>query len=678
MVRVALVGVVLGGAVLLGWPAPRAPAATTWRALLAPLTAGAEVTPGYVLSEPRLEPSGHIVLVARRPAELTGGRDAASVEIHVVPRGEWAGIRETRSFGVAYEVPRSHAPRADCEAVAEAVAVAIRASDTGLARPDAIPLDRAVDELLVTRVIARVEGVRGALLVTCLAVALLLVGTLRAGALWAALSLFVLGLAVRLPALGLPFVRDQDVQRVFTSQRPLWEIFTGAALEDRHPPLYFALLHVLSAGDTSEQVMRLPAAISGALVAPALVAATRALRGRSLACASLAALGCAISPLAVAQSREVSELPLFAVACVLLAGCLSRALERPVRVASGAVGALHAIALWLYYLAPFVAVGAWIGVAASRRAGGRVPWRAALAGTLVGAPALVVGAGVFLADRGARGAAERFPTIAWGSRSPLEMIGLVTAQVLDGFGAPLIVAVLLAAAVAATRRRDAAVLVPLTAFVTALVAMIALTPFARLQPYYVGGLVPLVFLAAALAPAPAPAPARAGAGALVRDAFLERTAIAAALAVGLAALGATRIAPSRETYSPDPRAFGPRFARAILARPEGTVVCVAHYDATTLAYYLGAETGERVDWRYGSAARGWRLGGKTLEPLVFAHQLTDASPVRLRDATRAALDRGPLLVVVRDTETLPAVAAELARCATLSTTPDARLLSCSP
>lgn len=115
----------------------REPPPDTWRSLVAPLAPGREVTRGYVLSAPVRGHERDVVFRAVRPS------DGRAVEVHVVARGQWTGVRETRSFGVAWEEPRSRAPRADLEAVTQSLRDALARNDHGLGPVDAIPLDAA-------------------------------------------------------------------------------------------------------------------------------------------------------------------------------------------------------------------------------------------------------------------------------------------------------------------------------------------------------------------------------------------------------------------------------------------------------------------------------------------------------------------------------------------------------
>lgn len=122
-------------------------ARASWPALIAPYAPGREVTRGYVLTAPTRGHEHDVVLRAVRP------RDGLSVEVHVVDRGRWAGVRETRSFGVAWEAPHTTAPRDDAEAVTEALAVTLRARDRG-GPVDAIALGAAAPPTPVQRLLA--------------------------------------------------------------------------------------------------------------------------------------------------------------------------------------------------------------------------------------------------------------------------------------------------------------------------------------------------------------------------------------------------------------------------------------------------------------------------------------------------------------------------------------------
>lgn len=82
-------------------PGPVEPlsAARSIEDLISPLTVGAIVARGYTLSPPRRGEEHDVVFTARR---ADGG--GAAIELHLLDRGRWAGIRESRSFGIAYEL----------------------------------------------------------------------------------------------------------------------------------------------------------------------------------------------------------------------------------------------------------------------------------------------------------------------------------------------------------------------------------------------------------------------------------------------------------------------------------------------------------------------------------------------------------------------------------------------
>ncbi len=129
--------------------------APTWHALLAPYSSGAPLPAGFRIDAIRRGGGNDVVLDVRRPA------DGAAVEVHLLPRGRWPGIRESASFGIGYETPRS--PARERELVTEALANAVRARDPGgLPAPDAIPLGDA-DATAMPRAAEMLRGVRGML-----------------------------------------------------------------------------------------------------------------------------------------------------------------------------------------------------------------------------------------------------------------------------------------------------------------------------------------------------------------------------------------------------------------------------------------------------------------------------------------------------------------------------------
>ncbi len=109
----------------------------TWSTLLAPYSAGGALAGGFHLADIRRGGENDVMLSVTAP----DGHRAA--EIHIVPRGCWAGVVETRSFGVAYETASSPAP--ERVAITEGIAATIGDRDSGLPPPDAIPLRSGFD-----------------------------------------------------------------------------------------------------------------------------------------------------------------------------------------------------------------------------------------------------------------------------------------------------------------------------------------------------------------------------------------------------------------------------------------------------------------------------------------------------------------------------------------------------
>lgn len=151
-------------------------APVSWDDLLAPYSQGAPLPGGFRITEVRRGSGNDVVISVGRPGEM------AAVEVHIVQRGRWPGVRETDSFGVAYETPRS--PAVEREGITALLAETIAARDSGLRSPDAIPLGPTFDPSALPWWLETLRGWRGALL----------------GA-----SLVVLGLIALVPSSGLAF-----------------------------------------------------------------------------------------------------------------------------------------------------------------------------------------------------------------------------------------------------------------------------------------------------------------------------------------------------------------------------------------------------------------------------------------------------------------------------------------
>ena len=657
-VRLAASLLLLGLAAALLVPAAPPARRSAWEDLIAPFAVGLPVTRGYVLSPPRRGEAHDVIYIARRDAGPAG--PVGRVEVRILDRGQWSGIAETRSFGIGWEVAPAGSmvpsPADDAHAITEALANAIAHHDTGFASVDSVALANEHDAPPIARILDRLTGVRGALIGASVAVALLLIASMPHGAMAAGCLLFALGLALRAPSLDVPFTHDQDVQRLFTGHLPLSEIATGAGLRDRHPPLYFFVLHFVERFGQSEAVVRAPAVLSGALAGPALLLATASMCGAIGPTAVLAALAVTISPELVARSREVSEIPLFALIVLVAAASLVAAVREARTGRLVLVALSHALALFTYYLAPAIiaahaAVLAWLPRSNRRVVG------AFAVGVIAGAPAFVLGLVTLFRDWSAREVARAFPALAWGEHTPAQMAAQMGRIALGALGLPLVALVLIAVAFGMVRR-NLEVMTPALGAAATFAAIALLSPIARVQGYYVTTVLPL----AALALAAAPEPSRLG----------YRVAWVASLVLAIALSTVPLLAGARVLYLPDGDAFMPGFASIIAQRPEQTIVTVAHYDKTLLAYYLARADGRSIDWASVDAPRA-----KRIEPLLMVHALDpefEPAAARRLDEIIAA---GPTLVVQRDAFLVPSLVQRLSACERLVEAPAAQLFRCA-
>lgn len=649
--------------------APGAPAAPlTLGELTAPYALGTEIAAGYVLRSAGRGEAHDIVLRARRPPAAAGSDSSAGaggegqvVEIHLTDRGRLPGFRDTAHYTVAWELPRSSAPHEDCEAVTEALAVAIRRNDTRAGvSADAIRLPHEAPLPPFAQALAR--GAATPLLALALVLATWALAGLPHGALLASLFLFVLGLGLRAAHLGLPFVLDQDVQRVFTGHLSLTEILTGAGLSDRHPPLYFVVLHVAQLAGQAEAVVRMPAALAGALLGPALVGCAVAL-GRRVEPAALAGLVVSVGAAFVFRAREVSAIPLFTLLLIAALTSTLRYDQGASRPRLIAVVVSHALLLFTHHTAA-LAIVAELCVVLAVGAARRPTLRAVGLGCLAGAPALLHAVLTLVRDHGPREAARARPELAWGERGVLFVARALGDLALDALG-PVWLLGALVCLVLGVRRRDGALLVPLGMVLCTGAGIALLASLARVQTYYLMTVLPLLPLGVALA---VPA-ARGPRSALVGPCF----ALAALLTL------TPRLAELPPLYQRSDRAFMDHFAHTLGARAERRVAVLVDYDLPLLAYYLAREAAVPVDWdALERGDDGVRLRGTdyVLLPLVRAHG-SDAHPDERAVAQLEREGAHGLLVVARHDVGLPRAAAWLRRCEVLEERSEATLFSCS-
>lgn len=644
MLRVA-VGAVAGLVLALVAITGAEPAAgPTWSTLVPP----GPRADGWSVSPARRGDEHDVVFVVRRGPER--------VEVHVLARGAWSGVPETASFGVGWEGPRTSAAAEVATDVTARVAEELRARDPGRLDVDAVPLEPSARPAP--------SGAGGLALALALLALVLVLPRTRAVATTTSL---VLGLAVRAPDLDLPFARDQDVQRLLSGALPMSEILFGRGLDDRHPPLWFVVLHVAELAGQSAWAARLPSVIAGALIAPALLACAHEARPGERPSSGLLAIATllALSPPLVAISREVGELAFFALVVVLLVLAIERARRAPTRVSLGLVALLHALPLYTYYTGIFVTLASclalWLG---SADANSRALRRAALAGLAAGLPALALAARIAFRDAGARAAAHARPDLAWGDAGVLELSSAMLREVGAALGVGLVVIAIVAGARGRPQAsRSALVIAALTIAGTA-----ALAPFARIQPYTALAIVPVLALAAALAVDTLPTgPGRS----------LATASVVLACALPLASAWPALAAQ----HAADPDAVVGRYVERARDEHVTRIATVAAYDATLVAYHVARSTQRPLAWSDLDAAQG-ELALPDVTPrvgyLAASHDGDEAPGPHAAERLRAWIAAGPVAVMARDTFSLPEVDRILDACTPLDRSPGTRLLLCEP
>lgn len=654
-------------ATLLLWPDAAKPRSITWEQLLLPLVPGSQITRGYTLSLPRRGEEHDVIFTAKRDDPSLGS--PSRIEVHIVDKGQWSGIRETKSFGVAYETPRSSATTEDLEAVTETIANHLRSNDSGLPRVAQIPLAADPSPPWMTRLMDHTHGLRGFVALVFLALGLGFVSSMNpsmnpGGDVVAALLLFGIGLALRLPNLDVPFAHDQDVQRWFTGQSSLVEILTGRGLDDRHPPLWFVVLHLFGRLGQTETIARLPTVISGACLGPAIIWATRCVRSQSGPAGVLSGFVVAISPVFVLRSREVSEIPFFALLVIIAIALSVRLSQAPSRLHWRSLIVVITLLSWTYYLAPLVFLGIGGSLALVRKLRRDVITAFAW-GILGGSPALLLGAWTIARDHDARSVASHFPELAWGDRTVGATFAELWTQCADSVGVPIIIVATIFAFISWRSRREVGTLVAMSVVLISAAGVAIASSFARVQPYYLIGVTPVLALAVAFGSSSQTLSARA---------WTWSTQIATLLWFVQFSLPAAGL-----LYLADPDAFMPKFASFALQRSEQRVIVVAHYDATLLAYYFEQAAGGASAWPARDEADAFVLPASRRRVLALAraHALDEETGGKARDKLLVALEQSPALVIERDAFVLPRVHEELARCETLLTASSARLLHCS-
>jgi hypothetical protein len=662
--RVAVAIALLAWIVAALWPATRVEAHASVEQLVAPLTVGSVVAGGFRLGPFRRGEEHDVVVVGTR------ANPPAAVEVHVLDAGRWPEAMKVGAYGVAYEEPHSPATDAERLRVRDAIADAMRAHPDVTAPVDALMLGVQGARPRIHDVLARFAGTRGLLVALSVCALFVVVAPLRGSAFAVASLLLVAGVLLRFTALDLPFERDQDVQRAFTGHMPLWRVLFVEGLADRHPPLWFVVLHASQAlFGQSEAALRAPAALCGALVGPAITLVLARRGGVIGPVAAASALAVTVSGELISQSREVSDIPLMSLLAVLMVASATRLATRPSPATMVLCVAAHVLGLYTYYLAPLVVAGEALALGAAcfrpemKRA---AAWIGGLS-----APAMFLLVRVAIVDSSARATAHARPDLAWGERTVMSTAHDIARLTWGTFPATLLVLALLAVACARLSR------VATSGALFALAGFAAVAPVARVQPYYQAAVAPLLALAAGAMSLPAWRPAPIVRPSTIRRALGSRL-LAAALCVAVGVPPLLALDRLTTVYVPTDRANVSAWAKLVAARPERRLVFSVEHDSTLMTYALGRELGVETDWRtlertpndLRSNVLGW-----TFVALLSAHRLPPDPKATARARLLAEIEGGALFLA-RDPWAEGTTEVLTERCEQLQEVSNARLYAC--
>ncbi|MBW2523473.1 MAG: glycosyltransferase family 39 protein [Deltaproteobacteria bacterium] len=314
---------------------------------------------------------------------------------------------------------------------------------------------------------------------------------------WPWLLALLIGMAaLRAPHLDAPFTFDALTQRLLFGSLDITDIIAHRYADQRHPQLYYLLLHVFLWFGHGEAVARLPALLLSLAAAATLFALARPALGAVGALAATALLGLNVSFLAF--SREVGDLTLFCFLVLLSTLLLLRFLRTPRRRTAIGFAAAEVGMLYAYYLAPLVVCAHAVVLALhGRQRRHRDGWTALLAALGLGVMALVDLVGLVRTDTGIRGVARVFPEHVWGERSMVELWAQLGAHLAPSVELLLVVTLLTAAGVIRLAPRPwrsplATAVVGITVLATVAVGLAV--PLVRLKPYYLLFVLPFLLL----------------------------------------------------------------------------------------------------------------------------------------------------------------------------------------
>jgi|GEM_PF-2406031 len=234
---------------------------------------------------------------------------------------------------------------------------------------------------------------------------------------WLVMAVILVPLAfLRFWQLDVAFDADYMTQRIFFASLDLDDILAHRYEDQRHPQLYYLILHFFLYLGHGEWIARLPAVLFSLGSAVALFALARPYLGgvRSLAAVLLLMLSASY----LLHSRDVTDITLFTMLALIACHLFLRCLKEPKFRLLVLLAAVETAMFYTYYMAVLVA-GAQLAVmlvhARSRRH--LKLWLALGAATLLAVPAFCDFATLVVADMGARHISRQFPAHMWGEQA---------------------------------------------------------------------------------------------------------------------------------------------------------------------------------------------------------------------------------------------------------------------
>lgn len=292
--------------------------------------------------------------------------------------------------------------------------------------------------------------------------------------------------------LGIPFDNSSPTQRILAASTSLSKFFHGG-FDCRHPPLFFAVLHLFLKAGVTEWVARLPAVLFGLgsvwftfLVFRPLVGTFRGLLLMICLSATFAF---------VEQSMEVANITMFVFLTLASTHVLFLSLKKGRVWALAAFVILETALLYTYYLAPLVVFSHMIAAALSAHPGRLRVWLSLVAVLFLSWVPINSLAESIVRDSGVRDAAGFFPLDIWGDYKAMEFLSQTVDYLFpEGVirGLPLTLLVLGLARLLPSIRRNAVCSVTLILALTTPLVLPFGSSLVRLQPYYATFLMPFL------------------------------------------------------------------------------------------------------------------------------------------------------------------------------------------